>query len=186
MCHCVNNRVGYLHRILGDRPDLLSCFQRFDTSVDETLCQILQVSDTESNIRQVSVIRSGLVVDSALITCHTGPVGVKGKVTYYTASKFLSFFKNLIGFIASWLPSQYHRVPTGCNSFIHSFSERMKELTNMMNGDERNLVALCSERNFSESQINKYAEQLKSFKNEERQHFRFQLMKVVFDQYPLQ
>jgi len=58
MCHCVNNRVGYLHRILGDRPDLLSCFQRFDTSVDETLCQILQVSDTESNIRQVSVIRS--------------------------------------------------------------------------------------------------------------------------------
>jgi len=62
----------------------------------------------------------------------------------------------------------------------------MKELTNMMNGDERNLVALCSERNFSESQINKYAEQLKSFKNEERQHFRFQLMKVVFDQYPLQ
>jgi len=58
--------------------------------------------------------------------------------------------------------------------------------TNMMNGDEeglRNFVTFCSGR-IDKIQIEEYAKQLKSFKNEERQHFRFQLMKV-FDQYPL-
>lgn len=55
-----------------------------------------------------------------------------------------------------------------------------------MNGDEeglRNFVTFCSGR-IDKIQIEEYAKQLKSFKNEERQHFRFQLMKV-FDQYPL-
>ena len=85
---------------LGDRPHLLSCFQRFDTKVDETLCQILQVPDTESNICPIPlVVCPKLAVDSALPATQ---VLLGLKVTYYTVCKFLGFLKNITGIIACW------------------------------------------------------------------------------------
>jgi hypothetical protein len=108
--YCINNRVSYLHRILGDRPDLLPFFQDFDTTIDETLMKILQAPNSADTLRQVSIIRSMPQARGGLgIHCHTGPVGIKGNILHRQATRdFIDkYFKKSSPFVkvaSKWEP----------------------------------------------------------------------------------
>ncbi len=55
---CINTRISYVHRILGDIPELKVFFQRFDARVDVAIMRIIKFPDKHASIIDVSTLRS--------------------------------------------------------------------------------------------------------------------------------
>ncbi len=83
---CINTRISYVHRILGDIPELTLLFKEFDARIDMAIMRIIKFPDKHTSILDVSTLRSLPQARGGLgIVSHTGPVGVKGcmKHRYY-------------------------------------------------------------------------------------------------------